>query len=268
MKPKVSIVTISYNQALYLERCLQSVLSQSYDDVEYIVVDGGSTDGSVEILERYRDNIDVLIIEGDAGPADALNKGFAVAKGDILGFLNSDDELTPFAISDFVSAFERLPGYDVLSANGLLVDGDGRLLRRLFSDQFTMRRSASGAAYLIQPSTFFRSIAFKQAGGFNVANRSTWDTELWFDMSMMGARFARIEGYTSVYRLHELSITSSAVTRSGLQGHHDAMFKKAFGRRVQVWDRPGQMLQRVLRHIRNPRGFAERLFYGPISGRG
>lgn len=267
MNPKVSVVTISYNQAPYLERCLKSVLEQSYKNVEYIVVDGGSTDGSVEILERYRDKIDALVIEKDKGPADALNKGFRLATGDVFCFLNSDDELTQFAISDALRAWEDLPGYDVLSGNGLLVDGEGRLLRRLFSDQFAMGRCAAGAAYLVQPSTFFKRQAFERAGGFNVANRSAWDTELWFDMALTGSKFRQIEGYASIYRIHDLSITSSAAARNGLQKHHDEMFEKAFGRKPAPVDRLSQYTQRVIRHIRNPRGFFERLFYGPISGR-
>jgi glycosyltransferase involved in cell wall biosynthesis len=88
-QPKVSIVTISYNQCAFLERAIQSVLAQNYPEVEYIVVDPGSTDGSRDIIERYRSRISKLILEPDKGPVDGLNKGFSVATGEIYGYLNA-----------------------------------------------------------------------------------------------------------------------------------------------------------------------------------
>ena len=88
---KISVVTISYNQACYLEQTIISVLNQDYENVEYIVVDPGSTDGSRDIIEKYRNRIQHIIYERDVGPADGLNKGFAVATGDVFYFINSDD---------------------------------------------------------------------------------------------------------------------------------------------------------------------------------
>ena len=92
---KLSIVTISFNQADYLEEAMVSILEQDYDDIEYIIVDAGSTDGSRDIIERYRDRIAVVVLEPDEGPADGLNKGFARASGDIYGYLNADDAFLP-----------------------------------------------------------------------------------------------------------------------------------------------------------------------------
>jgi glycosyltransferase involved in cell wall biosynthesis len=104
-QPKVSIVTISYNQCAFLERAIQSVLAQNYPEVEYIVVDPGSTDGSRDIIERYRSRISKLILEPDKGPVDGLNKGFSVATGEIYGYLNADDEFLPGAIDKAMRAF-------------------------------------------------------------------------------------------------------------------------------------------------------------------
>lgn len=267
MTTPVSIVTISYNQAQYLERCILSILNQTYFPVEYIVVDGGSTDGSVEILEKYRHRLTSLIIEKDEGPADALNKGFRAARGGILGFLNSDDELLPFAVADAVKALEAQPEVDVISGNALLVDAESRLLRRLYSDHFTMARAAAGAAYLMQPSTFFRRDAFERAGGFNRDNRSFWDGELWFDIARTGGRFGRMDGFLSLYRLHDASMTGSAEISMKLRQHNDNMFRKAFGRYPGPQERLARGLHRIMRHVRNPSGFFERLLHGKISGR-
>lgn len=123
---KISIVTISFNQTCFLEEAICSVLEQGYPNVEYIVVDPGSTDGSREIIERYSDRIDKVIFEPDEGPADGLNKGFAHASGDVFGFLNSDDVLEPGALSGAARYFEARPEVDVVSGHSWIIDEEGR----------------------------------------------------------------------------------------------------------------------------------------------
>ena len=104
---RVSIVTISFNQAEFLERTIESVLAQDYPEIEYIVVDPGSTDGSREIIDRYRSRISKVILRPDRGAADGLNHGFAEATGEIFGFLNSDDLLLPGAASKAAGFFDK-----------------------------------------------------------------------------------------------------------------------------------------------------------------
>ena len=111
--PKISVVTVSFNQADYLEASIRSVLDQNYFNLQYIVVDGGSTDGSVEIIERYRDRCDAVIIESDRGQSHALNKGFALATGDMLTWLCSDDLLEPGSLARVARAYRR-HGTDVV----------------------------------------------------------------------------------------------------------------------------------------------------------
>ncbi len=134
LKPSVtwvSIVTISFNPAEFVERTILSVLAQDYPDIEYIVVDPGSTDGSREIIERYRPRISKIILRPDHGAADGLNGGFAEATGEIFGFLNSDDMLLPGAVSSAVAFLEKHKEIDVVSGHSSnLVGPDDRFQGR------------------------------------------------------------------------------------------------------------------------------------------
>ncbi len=119
---KFSIVTISFNQGRFLERTIRSVIAQKGVDLEYIVVDPGSTDDSREIIERYRRDITRVVFEKDRGPADGLNKGFACASGEIYGYLNADDVFEPGALRRVAAYFERLPDVDVVCGHCWVTD--------------------------------------------------------------------------------------------------------------------------------------------------
>ena len=127
-QPLVSIVTPSYNQARFLGQAVESVLVQDYPQIEYLVLDGGSTDGSVEILRAHEDRIDHWVSEPDAGQADAINRGWQRSRGQILAWLNSDDRYEPGAISAVVEAFQRHPGADVVAGDCQVIDGHGAFL--------------------------------------------------------------------------------------------------------------------------------------------
>lgn len=224
---KLSIVTISFNQARFLDEAIRSVLEQDYPDIEYIVVDPGSTDGSREIIEQYRERIDHIIFEPDEGPADGLNKGFERATGDIYAYLNADDILLPGAVSLFMEYFENHPHVDVCSAHGFKINGGGEVMGRTFSHRFDPRAYVFGACVLVQQSTFFRAAAFRMVGGFNKANRVSWDGELWFEMALADCRFSRMNDFLSCFRMHEESITVS-----GRVAHLEKQIKQRFAARL------------------------------------
>src|SRR5262249_6094619 len=146
---KFSIVTVSFNQARYLERAMRSVLDQEGASVEYIVVDPGSTDGSRDIIEKYRSRLAHVILEPDTGAADGLNKGFRAATGEVLGFLNSDDVLLPGALSGAAGFLREHPEVDVVSGDCEIVDGQDNVLRVSYSDRFSLRRYAYGTGILM-----------------------------------------------------------------------------------------------------------------------
>jgi glycosyltransferase involved in cell wall biosynthesis len=207
---RVSIVTPSYNQRRYLGECIESVRREKEgSDVEHLVVDGASTDGTPELLERAALSVDRCWSEPDDGPASALNKGFVRARGDIYTYINADDYLLPGTVVRALKVFSQEPDTDVVYGHGLMVDAEGREICRIYSDRWDLERALYGRCPVVQQGTFFRADAFERAGGFNEANRTCWDGELLVDMAAEGARFRRIDQVLGAFRVHESSITGS-----------------------------------------------------------
>ncbi|MCQ8119703.1 glycosyltransferase family 2 protein [Methylomonas rosea] len=206
---KLSIVTISFNQANYLERSIESVINQDYPNIEYIIVDPGSTDGSRDIIEKYRDRIAKIIYEPDQGPGDGLNKGFSFATGDIYGYLNSDDTLMPGALKYIAEQFENNPSVDVISGHAYIVDKEDNIVHKVFSHPFSLASYAVGCCVLVQQSTFFKPAIFARIGGFNKSNKLCWDGELMVDMALNGAKFKLVRKFLSCFRIYDDSITGS-----------------------------------------------------------
>jgi len=206
---KISVVTLSFNQYTYLKEAMDSVLTQDYPDLEYIVVDPGSTDGSRELIRSYSERIAHTIFEPDRGAADGLNKGFAQATGDIYGFLNADDLLFPGALNRVAEFFEARPACDIAMGNGYVIDGSGRMVRHINARDFTVRRYFHGGTSWMQQSTFFRREIFLRSSKFNLQNRTCWDGELFVTMANLGAKISYVNADLSGFRIHATSISGS-----------------------------------------------------------
>ena len=217
---KFSIVTISFNQAKFLEKAIRSVIEQDYPDTEYIIVDPGSTDGSRRIIERYADKLNNIIFEKDEGPADGLNKGFSRATGEIYGYLNADDVLLPGTIKKVANIFKSNSNIDVVSGHCYVIDENGVVLHKVFSHKFDLRRYYSGSCILVQQSTFFSSSIFRKTEGFNVQNKVSWDGELAVDFALHGAKFAVVHDYWSCFRVYSKSISGSPEYLKCLKKEH------------------------------------------------
>lgn len=261
---RISIVTISFNQAKFLEEAICSVIEQGHADTDYIVVDPGSTDGSRDIIERYPSKIAKIVYEPDSGPADGLNKGFSLATGEIFGFLNSDDVLEQGALSRVVQYFETHPDIDVISGHSWIIDADGNPIRRFYSDCYSLWMAAHGASILSQASTFFRAEIFHRVGGFNTENFVAWDGELFVDMAIAGARFSRVNEFWSKFRIHEEGITGSGKLHQAYEGYYRSLFRKIMGREKNIIDRPASVVAKYVRKVANPQDTMERIFRGPI----
>jgi glycosyltransferase involved in cell wall biosynthesis len=184
---KISIVTPSFNQAPFLEQTMRSVLEQDYPHVEYIVIDGGSSDGSVEIIKRYSDRLAYWISERDRGQTDALNKGFARTTGDIVAWVNSDDFYYPGAFREAAAAFAANPDLGLLYGRGNRVTESGEIICEFEATRpFDLEALVYGVDYILQPTTFMRRQALHEVGPFDPRLHYAFDWELWM---RLGERF-------------------------------------------------------------------------------
>ncbi len=181
----LSLVTPSYNQARYLEAPIRSGLAQDGVEIEYLIVDGGSTDGSVQIIRKYADRLAWWTSEPDRGQADALRKGFERASGDVLAWVNSDDLLAPGAARSALRALEAHPEAGLVYGNAASIDADGRPLNDMLFRPYT---AADLAAFNIicQPAVFFRREAYQKTGGLDPSFHFLLDHDLWLRIAARG----------------------------------------------------------------------------------
>lgn len=155
--PLVSIITPSFNQARFLEAAIQSVLSQDYPRIEYIIVDGGSTDGSVDVIQKYADRLAWWVSEKDHGQTDAINKGFARATGKIFAWLNSDDTYEPRAVGQAVKYLLEHPEVGMVYADCNYINEEGRVIGKFPAAQTDLPRLRQGYVHIPQQTMFFRA---------------------------------------------------------------------------------------------------------------
>lgn len=192
---KVSIITVSYNAAETIEQTIRSVLQQSYRNIEYIVVDGFSTDGTQEIIEKYKNEIVHYVSEPDAGIYDAMNKGISLAAGDIVGIINSDDWYEPDAVAKIVSEYEKTPA-DVVYGEIWLIDKEGN------------RTGCTRQSVLPpHPSMFVKREAYRKYGVFDTAYQIAADYDLMLRLLVHGASFSHLEEPIANFRQTGVSNT-------------------------------------------------------------
>ena len=182
MYPKISIVTVSYNQVEFIEDNIRSVINQNYPNIEHIIIDAGSTDGTIEILKKYDKYIN-WISEPDNGQSDGLNKGFKKATGDIIGWINSDDKLAESALDRVVKFFQRNPDEIAVVGDIQLISEKGKKVRVIKGKSYEYKKMLEVERGVTQPSTFFKQLVFKKIGYINTSYHYAMDFDFFLRMS-------------------------------------------------------------------------------------
>lgn len=198
--PRITIVTPSYNQAQYLGQTIESILSQGYPNLEYIIIDGGSTDDSVKIIRRYERHLTYWVSEKDSGQSEAINKGFAKCSGDLFNWINSDDMLFPGALRALAEVSLRHPDADLIVGTNARSDVEGRITRVSVPPS---RLSMSPSCFLFwigQQSTFLRTPTFKGVGGIRQDLHYVLDYDLYYRIFSAGGRYVRVNTLIGLIR--------------------------------------------------------------------
>jgi glycosyltransferase involved in cell wall biosynthesis len=201
-RPLVSIVTTSYNQGRFLEETILSVLEQDYEPLEYLVIDDGSTDDSVEIIRRYADRLAWSDVQANRGQAAALNRAFEHARGELLGFVSSDDTLLPGAVSRLAAEFERDPGLLLAYGGADYADESSRRVGPVPALDWDLARFArTGIQPIPQPASLWSRRAWELAGPFDERSWALFDTELYLRIGAAG-RVRWVPETIATFRLH------------------------------------------------------------------
>lgn len=284
-EPTVSIITPTYNQAQFLEETILSVLQQDYPRIEYIIIDGGSTDGSLEIIGKYANRLAHWVSEPDRGQADAINKGFKRSKGEILGWINSDDTYTPGSISRAVEFFQAHGEAVAVHEGYNIIDESSRILRTFpHPARFRLEDEVRGNI-LCQPTVLMRRQPVFEVGFLDTTLHHVMDFDLWLKLGLKGA-IPSVGGVQASFRIHQgsksisqldsflpeiLRVLERFFARADLPPELRSVERLAYSDyyALEAPDpiyRPRHLMtQRQIRHMR--RSFCQSIFWYPLRAK-
>lgn len=250
--PKISVVTPSYNQGRFLERTILSILNQNYPNLEYIIIDGGSTDRSVEIIKKYEKYLTYWVSEPDNGQAYALKKGLDISTGEIMAYLNSDDTYCPGTLNKIARFFRSNPEADVIYGSLNLIDKNDNILAR---------RDMSGSRFnfpillfessLPQQATFWKRDIYLKSGGIDPSFLFCMDKDLWVRFRLSGAKFLRVNEVLANFRLHD---SNKSLTIDNIRAKENLfIIERTLGRRIGSFElRFRVLVNKTKRYLSNP----------------
>lgn len=231
MIPRICVITPSFNQGRFIQRTIDSVLSQNAESLEYHVIDGGSTDETVDILRRHEGHL-TWVSEKDQGLPDAINKGIRTSSAPIIGWLNSDDIYYAGTLNKVLEFFEQNPDIGVVYGDANHIDAEDRFIERYPTEPWNFER-LKDICFISQPAAFVRRSVFERYGLMDLSIKQSQDYELWLRLGKQGVRFGYLPHLLSATRLHDEAFT----IRSRLKCHHDVnrIMIRHFGRVPDKW---------------------------------
>ncbi|MDQ6670161.1 MAG: glycosyltransferase [Chloroflexota bacterium] len=205
MTPSISIITPSYNQGRFIQRTIDSVISQGIPELEYVVVDGGSTDETIDILRSYSHQLQ-WTSERDQGHSDAINRGIARTAGPVVGWLNSDDIYYPNALQTVLDFFRHHPEIDVVYGDANHIDENDAIIEQYPTEVWNLER-LKDVCFISQPAAFLRRRVVNAYGPLDLSLRYCMDYDYWFRLGLRGARFAYLPKLLAATRLHDDAAT-------------------------------------------------------------
>lgn len=218
--PKLTVVTPSYNQAAYLERTILSVINQQYPNLEFFVIDGGSTDATRAVLEKYDAYLTGWVIEKDNGQTDAINKGFRRATGDYVAYQNSDDVFAPDALWRVAEAWQKAPDTDVFFGDMYIIDEQDVILEELRVPTFSAECQVHEGMQVFNQSLFIRRTLLAETGWLDESLRFVMDYEIVTRLGVRpGVRFRRVPGFWGGFRIQPEAKSSQIAATVGRTEH-------------------------------------------------
>jgi len=239
--PKISVITPSFNQGQFIEQTILSVISQGYANLEFIIMDGGSSDNTVEIIKKYEDKITYWQSKKDNGQAAAINEGFARATGDILCWLNSDDMYFPGVLNKIVSSFSSNDNEELVFGNCIHFNNQNRKIRGSDVKYSHKEYKLSLCDYIIQPSSFFTRAAWLKTGILNETLYFTFDWDWFIRAEKAGVLLIPIQEYISLYRIHDAHKSGAGGTKRAEElkqianRYNDQRLAKAFSKWINIY---------------------------------
>lgn len=231
--PKISVVTPSYNQAQFLERTILSVLNQNYPNLEYIIIDGGSTDGSVEIIKKYEKYLSYWVSEKDKGQSHAINKGFDKSTGEILAWLNSDDTYLSETFYKVAKSFKRNPEADLIFGNIYFINEFDKRIGELRFTEFDFDTLVYEGGNLHQTGTFWTKNIYKKVGGLNSNYKFCMDYDFFCRVAKVG-KLCHMRDFFANFRMHA-NAKSSTINHIGCKEHKEIM-RRYISKDLSKWD--------------------------------
>lgn len=209
--PRITVVTPSYNQGEFLEKTIKSVINQNYPNLEYIIIDGGSTDNSVEIIKKYEKYLTYWVSEKDRGQADAIRKGFEMATGELIGWLNSDDMYFPNALIEIGKAYKKFPSASIY-VGGVAIGAlnDGPIKKCSFPPPFWLWFRKYGIIPIGQMASFYSREIYEEIGGININFYHCMDADLWFRLLNYHPNVVIINKMIGFIRFHSKAKSATA----------------------------------------------------------